>query len=61
MNAKERRQFERLERLLEVERKRAEQAWEGYRVALYENVGLKMKLQAVEEALAGDGQERALK
>jgi hypothetical protein len=53
MNKKEQLQFERLERLLAAERKRAESAWNGYRVALYELVDLKMKLEAVQKALHG--------
>ena len=53
MNKKEQLQFERLERLLAAERERAESAWKGYRVALYELVDLKMKLEAVEKALHG--------
>jgi hypothetical protein len=43
-----------LERLIEVERERAEKAWEGYRKALYENVDIKLRLEAVEKALRGD-------
>jgi hypothetical protein len=53
MNKKELLQFERLERLLAVERERAESAWSGYRDALYQLVDLKMKLEAVERALHG--------
>ena len=53
MNKKEQLQFERLERLLAAERERAESAWNGYRVALYELVDLKMKLEAVQKALHG--------
>ena len=45
------RKIERLERLLAAERERAERAWAGYRAALYENVEIKMKLEAVERAL----------
>lgn len=48
--------IERLERLLEAERERAERAWGGYREALYENVDLKLKLQAVEKALRGEAE-----
>jgi len=54
LNKKEQLQFERLERLLAVERERAEKAWAGYRDALYELVGIKMKLEAVERALHGN-------
>lgn len=53
LNKKEQLQFERLTRLLETERERAEKAWVGYRAALYELVDLKMKLEAVERALHG--------
>ena len=53
MNKKEQLKFERLERLLAVERERAESAWAGYRDALYQLVDLKMKLEAVERALHG--------
>ena len=54
MNKKERLQFERLERLLEVERERAEKAWEGYRNALYELVDVQMRLEAVLKAVNGN-------
>lgn len=54
MNKKERLQFERLERLLSVERERAEKAWEGYRKALYELVDVKMKLEAIQKAVNGN-------
>ena len=53
LNKKEQLQFERLERLLAVERERAESAWAGYREALYQLVDLRMKLEAVERALHG--------
>jgi hypothetical protein len=53
LNKKEQLQFERLTRLLEAERERAEKAWAGYRAALYELVDLRMKLEAVERALHG--------
>lgn len=49
-----RRQIERLERLLEAERERSEKAWDGYRKALYENVDLKMRLEAVQKAINGE-------
>ncbi len=54
MSAKLLRKIERLERLIESERERAETAWAGYRDALYENVDLKMKFEAIERALRGD-------
>jgi len=54
MTKTEARKIERLERLLEAERERAERAWEGYRAALYENVEIKLKLEAVARALQGE-------
>lgn len=54
MNKKEKLQFERLERLLEAERERAETVWEGYRSALYELVDLRLKLARIENALNGN-------
>lgn len=54
MNKQERHQFDRLARLLEAERQRAEQAWVGYRNILYEVVDLKMKLERIEKALNGN-------
>ena len=51
-----RRQIERLERLLEAERERSEKAWDGYRKALYENVDLKMRLEAVQKAMNGEAE-----
>lgn len=54
LNAKEKLQFERLERLLAVERERADKAWSGYREALYELVDVKMKLEAIEKVMRGD-------
>lgn len=49
-----RRQIERLERLLAAERERAEVAWEGYRKALYENVTIKLRLEAIQKAMNGE-------
>ena len=49
-----RRQIERLERLLEAERERSKKAWDGYRQALYENVDLKMRFEAVQKAMNGE-------
>ena len=43
--------FQRLERLLEAERQRAEKAWEAYRLTLYELVDIKMRLEGVQRAL----------
>jgi len=43
--------FERLQRLLEAERQRAEKAWEAYRKTLYELVDIKMRLEGVQKAL----------
>ena len=54
MTLKKDRQIERLERLLAVERERSEKVWEGYRAALYENVDIKMRLEAVDRALKGE-------
>lgn len=54
MTKKERLQMERLERLLEAERERTEQAWENYRSALYELVDVKMKLERIEKVLRGE-------
>lgn len=54
MTKKEQMQMERLVRLLDVERERADKAWANYRDALWENVDLKMKLEAVEKALRGE-------
>ena len=54
MTKRELLEMERLKRLLEAERERAEKAWSGYRDAFYENVDLKMKLEAVEKALRGE-------
>lgn len=54
MNKKERLQFERLERLLEAERERADKAWEGYRKALYDLVDTQMKLEAIQRAINGN-------
>ena len=54
MTKKERLQMERLERLLDVERERAEKAWENYRSALYELVDVKMKLERIEKVLRGE-------
>lgn len=53
MTKKERLQMERLERLLEAERERSEQAWENYRSAPYELVDVKMKLERIEKVLRG--------
>ncbi len=54
MTKKERLQMERLERLLDVERERAEKAWENYRSALYELVDVKIKLERIEKVLRGE-------
>jgi hypothetical protein len=43
-----------LEGQLEAEKERAEKAWEGYRKALYENVDINLRLEAVEKALRGE-------
>jgi hypothetical protein len=54
MTKKEQMEFERLKRLLEAERERAEKAWNGYREVLYENVDIKLKLEAIEKVLMDD-------
>lgn len=51
MTKNEQLKFQRLERLLEAERERAEKAWAGYRETLYELVDIKMRLEAVQKAL----------
>jgi hypothetical protein len=43
-----------LEGQLAAEKERSEKAWEGYRNALYENVDIKLRLEAVEKALRGE-------
>jgi hypothetical protein len=43
--------FQRLERLLEAERQRAEKAWVAYRETLYELVDIQMRLEGVQKAL----------
>ena len=43
-----------LEGQLAAEKERAEKAWDGYRNALYENVDIKLRLEAVEKALRGE-------
>lgn len=48
------RKIERLERLLAAEKECAERAWAGYRAVLYENVEIKMKLEAIVRALNGE-------
>jgi hypothetical protein len=54
MTKKEQAQMERLGRLLDAERERAEKAWENYRSALYELVDVKMKLERIEKVLRGE-------
>lgn len=54
MTKKEKLEFERLSRLLEAERERAEKAWQGYRETLYENVDIKIKLESIERILRGE-------
>lgn len=51
MTKQEQMKFEKLERLLEAERERAEKAWVAYRDNLYELVDIKMRLEAVQKAL----------
>jgi len=54
LNKQEKLKFERISRLLEVQRKRAEQAWEGYRSALYQLVDLQMKMELIQKAINGE-------
>ena len=54
LNKQEKLKFERISRLLEVERKRAEQAWEGYRSALYQLVDPQMKMLLIQKAINGE-------
>lgn len=54
LNKQEKLKFERISRLLEVERKRAEQAWEGYRSALYQLVDLQIKMELIQKAINGE-------
>lgn len=46
--------IERLERLLEAERARADKEWAIVRDLLIENVDLKMRMEAVQRALQGE-------
>lgn len=54
MNKQERYQFDRLTRLLEAEKERAEKAWTQYGEILYEVVDLKMKLERIQKAINGN-------
>ena len=54
LNKKEALEFERLQRLLDVERERAEKAWSSYRETLYELVDMKMKLERIEKILKNE-------
>ena len=54
MTKKEAMEMERLKRLLEAERERAEKSWSAYRETLYELVDVKMKLDRIERAMNGD-------
>lgn len=46
--------LERLQMQLDAERDRAEKAWEHMRELMYENVDLKLKLDAVRAAMNGE-------
>ena len=46
--------LERLQMQLDAERDRAEKAWEHMRELMYENVDLKLKLDAVKAAINGE-------
>ena len=54
MTKKEKLEMERLRRLLDADRERAEKAWSAYREALYELVDLRLKLESIERALRGE-------
>lgn len=55
MNAKEKLELERLERLLEAERERDEKALAGYREDLHELIDVNLKLlEAIEKVMRGD-------
>jgi hypothetical protein len=54
LNKKEALEFERLKRLLDVERERSEKLWSGYREALYQLVDMKMKLERIEKILKNE-------
>lgn len=47
-------EIERLRRLLEAERDRAESAWAGMRRLMWENVDMRLKLESVAAALKGE-------
>lgn len=49
-----RKKLERLQMQLDAERDRAEKAWEHMRELMYENVDLKLKLDAVKAAMNGE-------
>ena len=53
MTKKEAREFERIKRLLEAERERAEQLWKNHRETLYALVDAQLKLEAIENVLIG--------
>jgi hypothetical protein len=53
-NLKQQREIERLKRLLEAERERAEKAWSGYREALYKQVDAEMRLEEIAKILRGE-------
>jgi hypothetical protein len=54
MTRKEKLEMERLHRLIQVERQRAEKAWDGYRETLHELVDVKIKLERIEKVLRGE-------
>lgn len=51
MTKKENQKMERLRRLLEAERERAEKAWQWYRETLYELVEVKVKLAEIKSVI----------
>ena len=54
MTKKEKLEMERLRRLLDVERERAEKSWAAYREALYELVDLRLKIESIERVIRGE-------
>lgn len=48
------REILRLQRLLEVERERAERAWAWCREALHQNADMRLKLEEIERVLSGE-------
>lgn len=53
MTKKERLQMERLQRLLDAERERAQMLWGGYCEKMIEAVDLKIKIERIEKIIRG--------